>query len=156
MDSSRPCHAQNSAPSETRINTYTIPEITGPRAGGQGGSMKAGKVKGLIYENVPLIDVHTAVVYYLGALVRQCGAYYRGDWSSSHYWLVRRGVNGAGGPAQHDGARRRSREDLPEQSIPPNPSHPRLFDHRRVQNGYALIRRPTKFASLCCRCTRTF
>ena len=50
-------------------STTPNPEITGTRgcrtaASDRGGSMKAGEVKGLMYENVPLIDVRTGVVHY--------------------------------------------------------------------------------------------
>ena len=63
------------APYFGRCHPYlqsTTHGITGTRgrrtaASGRGGNMKVGEVKGLMYENVSLIDIRTGVVHYPGA-----------------------------------------------------------------------------------------
>jgi hypothetical protein len=139
------------------ISKITIPEITGTRGRrtavtGRNG-MKVGEVKGLMYENVPLIDVRTGVVHYPGAghTCVMTGGVRIGSCAEEEREVMEL-LEMMEIVEREEEMERVERVDLwrpgtpiPEQPMPHLPStpvaplHPRLFDHHHhyhAQNGH--------------------
>jgi hypothetical protein len=146
----------------SRINN---PEITGTRgrrtaANDRDGGLRVGEVKGLMYENVPLIDVLTGVVHYPGAghtsvmtggvRIGSCGEEEKEVMELLEMMEIVEREEEMNSAQKEDAWRPGT--PIPEQPMPHFPStpvaplHPHLFDyrhHHHVQNGYAYASPPS-------------